>query len=192
MEPPATDPTKVKSIYHLVLIALMLLVFVQLGIVSRKRSLPPLAGPMVGDTLPSVLVQRLNGGGAEMIGEILRKAGSCGVVFAVDPYCSVCSRMRYTWRGVFQAWVDSVGLELPVLWVGGEDVLEMRAFVEGFDLPGVTVVRIQRDFGVAWRRLGVYGTPISYLVDRGGIVRAGVAGPLLPPAELTRTFCLER
>lgn len=122
---------------------------------------------------------------------MLRGTKSCGILFAIDPNCGVCARMRYTWPLHYLEWRDSVGTDVPVFWLGLKKEAGIKAFVEDFDLPGVTVATVIRDTRGVLRRLGVYGTPVSYLVDREGRVQAGVAGPQLPPSELARISCEE-
>ena len=180
-----------ERLYRVVLVLLGLLVLAQLAFLWRGKTLPPLAGPMIEDTLPTLAIHDLNGGSHRSLGESLRRARSCSIVFAIDPNCSVCARMRYTWPALYLEWRDSVGTDVPVFWLGWQEETVMGAFIEDFDLPGVTVATVFRDTEATWRRLGVYGTPVSYLVDREGRVQAGVAGPQLPPAELARVSCVQ-
>jgi len=69
-----------------------------------------------------------------------------------------------------------------------QDIDVAAAFVEQAPVSGVTIASITDD--KSWSRpLGVVSTPMAYLIDTAGIVRAGVSGTRLPPAASARRFC---
>jgi len=151
----------------------------------------PVAGPMAGDTLPAVSVQPLGQGDASFLSEAVSPRGECGLVYIMSTRCVFCNRLRATWAGTYRAWADSVGREVDVLWLVEQDEATVRSWLRGWDLPGVRAATVPSAHDEAWRKLGVIGTPISYLIDRSGHVAVGVAGPRLPPSALTRRACLD-
>jgi len=175
-----------RSLPLTLVVALLALLAVQ---VVRWRSLPPLAGPMRGDTLPAVLVERLPGRDTLPLAAAVVPGGRCGLAYIMSTHCPFCNRMRATWQAEYPPWAENVGEPVDILWVLDTDVESTRAWAADWHLPGVTLATLISDRAHAWRRLGVLGTPIAYLVSRSGRVVGGIAGPALPPAELVRGAC---
>jgi hypothetical protein len=107
----------------------------------------------------------------------------------VEPTCAECRAMRDGWKVDASAWIDSVGAPVRVVWLTAADSISMRDFVAGYDLGPVTFARVVGNPNEVGRRLGVYGTPTLYLLDRSGALRVGALGYWFPPVDSGRVAC---
>ena len=75
------------------------------------------------------------------------------------------------------------------IWLAGEEVSALREFYSGYDFEGVVLGRVPEDPAGAFERLGIFGTPITYLLDAEGRLRMGTMGDILPPVNKGREVC---
>lgn len=98
--------------------------------------------------------------------------------------------MRESWKRDVSHWSDSVGVAATTLWLGGEDDATLSEFYAGYDFEDVMLLRVADDPARTLGRLGLIGTPTTYLMDSQGRLRMGVMGDLLPPVEAGREVCV--
>lgn len=171
-----------------IIVVLILLMIVQIGYLYRVGMVATMGGPLVGEQMPTIKAETLDGRAID-IGTVFAEQSTCGVVFVMSTHCPFCTRMRRTWPYIYGQWVGSVGHSVPTIWLLKDDAELTNKWIAGFTLPDVTVATIVRRRDAAWRRLGVIGTPVSYLIGVNGKVQAGVMGPTLPPAKTARAAC---
>lgn len=161
----------------------------QAFISQRWLKSPPLAGPLLGETLPPIEIISLDAEGTSHLLTQESTRGVCSLLVFVDPGCGICNHMRHTWPARQRIWQDSVGKRIDVFWLSLADVESQRAFYDHLDFGGIERARISPNQSLSLRSLGIYGTPISYLLDEQGRFRLGVAGDRLPPADSARIYC---
>jgi len=147
------------------------------------------SGPVVGNRPPDVPLSLVTGAGSTNLRTLTAQTKGCDVVFLISTYCPHCARLRYTWTTSFGTWTDSVGTEVGAIWIVHQDTEIAERFVSGFELRGTTVASLAKDVRRSWRQLGAVGTPIAYLIDKAGIVQAGVRGPRFPSARQAQDVC---
>ena len=175
-----------------ILMGLLALLTLQIPLWIFLKRAPQLSGPMDGDTLANVRVSMFPSGEPVSLNDALRRKQSCAVVFAISTTCPTCARLRWVWPQHYRTWVDSVGVLVPVIWIIGGKLNIVENFLEGFYLPGVSVVTVPKDDRGLWKDIGVFATPMSYLTNREAVVRGGVAGTSFPEARLAREVCMAR
>lgn len=146
-------------------------------------------GPTIGEPLPATTVAVLNTDDVVSLQDLLAAEEACALLVLITTDCPFCLRMRETWTRNAAVWSDSVGSHVSKIWLAGDDLSSLNEFYGGYDFEGVTLARLDDDPARALGRLGVFGTPTTYLLDRGGLLRMGVMGERLPPAEVGREVC---
>lgn len=169
----------------------LLLALLAAQLVFRQWQLRPLplTGPITGQALPPTHVRLLAEIKSQDLTELLTDTGSCSLLVIISSACPVCQRMRITWPRQYRAWADSIGAPMRAVWLSADSLEVLRTFYSGYDFRGIELARITTEPRAAMRRLGIYGTPTTYLIDRDGRLRIGVAGDQLPPTTSARTFC---
>ena len=150
----------------------------------------PPSGPTVGEPLPATRVTFLNSDSSLYLHEAMTSEDSCSLLVMISTTCPFCLRMRDSWRRDVTQWSDSLGVPVTMLWLAGEDDATLTEFYSGYDFEGVTLLRVADDPARALGRLGLIGTPTTYLLDPHGRLRMGVMGDLLPPIETGREICV--
>lgn len=146
-------------------------------------------GPVMGELLPPVTVA-VDADSTTSLNHLLTSSTtSCALLVLISTRCSFCLRMRGTWPQRADAWSDSVGMPVMNIWLAGEEESALREFYSGYDFGGVVLGRIPEDPSGAFERLGVFGTPITYLLDAEGRLRMGAMGDTLPPVNKGREVC---
>ena len=149
----------------------------------------PPTGPTIGEPLPATTVAVLNTEEVVSLQDLLGAEEACALLVLIATDCPFCLRMRETWTRNAAIWSDSVGSYVSKIWLAGDDLSSLNEFYAGYDFDGVTVARLDDNPARALGRLGVFGTPTTYLVDRDGLLRMGVMGERLPPAGVGRDVC---
>jgi len=150
---------------------------------------PPLRGPVKGELFPTLEAQELRQGIPQVLGE---GGDACIFVPVMATSCPFCSRMRHTWDAEYDAWREGTTADLQVVWLFPEPRERVESWTEGRSWDDVTVMTLPGRRGertAILRRLGVIGTPTSYLVSGTGEVLMGIAGPRLPPPDLVSERC---
>ncbi len=158
----------------------VILLFAQLGVIAFRRldERTP-KGPRVGALLPDHSVRRLSG---ERLAFRATLSGGCHLVVFISTTCPVCKDMRMTWWNKFVSWRDSLNIAIEPLWVFWEPEELVNGFFQGiYRVPTVLLLGNHRK---AIAKFGVFGTPLSYLVDGNQRLQAGVVGNRFP--ELTK------
>jgi hypothetical protein len=159
----------------------------QVAILAARHRSP--VGPTVGRRLPDPGPIVFRGQGVLPWSRIVTDGHGCTLMVFVDPGCGACQRMRDSWSADLSRWTDSVRAPVRAIWVTAGDSATVQRFTTGFHLGETTVARFVGDVAVASHRLGIYGTPTLYLVDRAGVLRVGVLGDGLPPVDSGRAAC---
>jgi hypothetical protein len=172
------------------LVGLTALLLGQVWLVSNKRgvTLDDLHGPPNDSLLPSFRVTQLGVRDQQDLRAVLTRDGRCGFVVFMEVTCPVCSRMRYSWPREHGALADSVGQPINVVWLFADKADAVQKFIEGFRHQDITVALVD-DAASVIRRLGIVGTPVTYLVDAAGRKRVGLAGDRLPPSDVAARVC---
>lgn len=154
------------------------------------RVSPPI-GPSIGDTLPATMVSGLPGGHTRkpLSSVLAADPASCVLLVMVMTDCPYCSRMRWTWPRKAAEWTRAVGETVSFVWLAGEPAAVLRSFYEGFDFSDVTLLNVTGNAGEALGRLGLFGTPTTYLLDAKRRLGYGVMGDRLPPIDVGRRIC---
>ena len=152
------------------------------------RPTPP-AGPEHWERLPDVSLLDVGTGERATLLGIAAQSGGCILVTFVKSTCPVCTRMRSDWSNRVRRWRDSTDVHVRPYWISAEDPTVLRRFVIGANLEGVRVLAVADDAPKAFLGLGVFATPISYLVSRDGVHQFGVLGPELPPSKVASDVC---
>lgn len=148
---------------------------------------PPLRGPVRGEPFPTLEAQGLGQKAPRVLGE---GVDTCLVVTVMATGCPFCSRMRHTWNAQYRAWRAGTTANVSVVWLFSEPEERVESWTEGRSYDDVTVMTLSgRERATVRRRLGVVGTPMSYLVGKDGKVLVGIAGPRLPPSDLVSERC---
>lgn len=157
---------------------------------AQNHPSPP-TGPPLGEPLPATNVTLLGvtDGSAETLRDFTSATGRCSLVVLASVSCSYCRLMRATWPSRARLWVDSVGAEVERVWLSGDSEGDLQAFYEGFDFDDVTLLRVPEEPALALGRLGLFGTPTTYLLDRKGRLHFGVMGDRLPPVSEGQDAC---
>ena len=155
---------------------------------GRTPPTPP-TGPVMGELLPPVTVVVDTDSTTSLNHLLTSSTTSCSLLVLISTRCSFCIRMRGTWPQRADAWSDSVGVPVMNIWLAGEEVGALREFYFGYDFEGVVLGRIPKDPARALERLGVFGTPTTYLLDAEGRLRMGMIGDTLPPLNKGREVC---
>jgi hypothetical protein len=157
-------------------------------LLHRRTTFDDIEGPKMGQVFPSLEVQFVGRDSADDLGEQTVEAGRCVFVVFMDVNCSVCGRMRFTWAGRFRAWSDSAQLPIRAIWAFSDQADRISAFVAGHDVAGIDLATVT-DARRGMRELGVFGTPIAYLINAKGQAKLGVAGNQFPPASVAAKAC---
>lgn len=162
----------------------------QFGFSVWRRAVvpPPLVGPRLGEPLPAVPGLVLGPGfdsARATTGQ--PTARTCTMLVVVSTACTICQRMRYTWPARFRVWHDSVGQPLAVVWAAPQSDSEQAVFYRGFGLDSIRKEKLTDVHSLT--RLGVYGTPTIFVIDRQMRLRIGILGDALPPADTVRRVC---
>lgn len=162
------------------------------GLVTWWTNLVPSlpAGPAVGELLPETRVTLVNSDSIFYLNDAIVTEDSCALLVVISTTCPFCLRMRDSWMRNVEHWSDSVGVTVTKLWLAGEDDATLLDFYSGFDFEGVQLLRVAEDPARALGRLGLIGTPTTYLVDGQGHLRMGIMGDFLPPIERGREVCV--
>lgn len=147
---------------------------------------------MTGGLLPSVPVVLGEGGAPVQLAALLAGAGGCSLVVAASVDCPYCRAMRLDWGSRVRGWADSVDTPVASFWMFEDEWAEIRTFWAGYDMDPSQPVFADRRVGPGFDPLGIFGTPITYLVDAAGRLRYGTAGDLLPPVAVGSRVCKER
>jgi hypothetical protein len=167
---------------------LIILGAAQLAAIGWARRPPELAGPTRGQPLPDVGAVVIADGSPIAFRQLFT-GQSCTLLVLISPGCAACRRMRDSWAARLRAWTDTIGAPMRAIWLTASDSATARAFTLGYDLSGIVLARAIDDPERVGRRLGVIGTPTSYLLDRTGTLRLGILGDTLPPAHMARAAC---
>jgi len=119
----------------------------------------------------------------------LSPEGACALVVVASTYCGICQRMRYTWHSAFRAIADSLDVKMTAIWLFPQDSESVAQFTGKGIWDGIHVVRFAEPDDVY--RLGVIGTPLTYLLDSHGLLRLGVFGDQLPPRDSLVAHCAD-
>lgn len=144
--------------------------------------------------LPSVQVTTGTGVIVEL-GQYLRgeqskvRGGDCSLLVLVSVHCGVCKGWRPRWNRQYRAWTDTVGYPVPAAWLSAEPLAQLQLMLRDYHLDGVRPLAVMSKPVRSFRRLGVRGTPTSYLVDSAGYIVGGSVGAQLPPAGVVRDSC---
>lgn len=154
------------------------------------RPRPP-SGPRLGAPLPSVNIAEFGQSQqVRTLGAFLtEQKAACSVVVFVTTSCPVCLRMRFAWTARAQAWADSLDYEPVLAWLTAEDSSRVEEFYRGFRMAPVRQLLVVGEQELAAERLGIFGTPTLYLLDRNGNLRFGIVGDNFPPADSARAAC---
>lgn len=157
---------------------------------QSARPHPPV-GPALGEPLPSTPVRSVDVKAApvEYLEKLATAGNRCALVVLASMSCHYCQLMRLTWSARARSWADSVGREVNFIWLAGDDVTEQQSFYSGFDFAGVVLRTVVGEPGRALGRLGLFGTPTTYLLDREGLLREGVMGDRLPSVSAGMAAC---
>lgn len=161
---------------------------IQLGALRWLRT-RPLTGPVTGEVLPASVTVSLNSIHEQQLTDLLTSRGTCSLLVIVSTHCYFCRQMRGTWPQQAREWADSVGVPVHSVWLSGEDEETLNTFYEGYDFSGVTLARLPSRPARTLQRLGLVGTPTSYLLDRQGRLRLGVLGDRFPPVPQGQRAC---
>ena len=112
----------------------------------------------------------------------------CTLLVVISTECGFCKRMRVTWPTEFPHRAQSVGAPVRTAWIAPDSWDEITEFFRGWPLDFVEALRFEHP-DLAWKALGVFGTPTSYLVDQNGRVRFGTIGLSFPPDTVGRRVC---
>jgi len=170
-------------------LALVALLGLQVLVRQRQRGPLPLTGPQVGEPLPNVELSFVRKPERHGLSEILRSDGQCSLLVFISTYCGICRKIRYTWPDRIEEWAKSAQVHVRVIWLGAEREESLVRFFSETGNPIPEIARISSDVTAALTKLGVYGTPTTYLTDRSGRLRIGTMGDQLPPEEETRRYC---
>ena len=170
-------------------VCLGLLLIAQLSVIStqRRRRLPE--GPVLGEPLPPVQVRAMDRQNQQDLTKLLTENGTCSILVMVDTGCSWCRRMRSTWPSQLEALVGELGIPIKGVWLANEDIGVLARFCNGFDFRGVARAVVMPGMRKAFRRLGVFSTPTTYVVDSDGRLRYGLTGDRFPKSEVVETIC---
>ena len=137
-------------------------------------------GLAVGARPPEILVQGPTGSpgpATDLDGRAVSLAGLRGKVVWVDfwaSWCPPCRAETPVLRDLYARHRDA-GLEIVGVSVQESSADDIRRYAEtyGIDYPIVADLA-----GDAFRSWGVYGLPTQFLIDRSGVIRAVVQGPV--------------
>lgn len=175
---------------HLLVLSLLAVLSVQFAILgARQLGNESPSGPITDSLLPTVPIRFLNEPHQIELARVVTRKHGCSFIVFMSVYCGICQQMRATWPAHFRAWSDSVGRSIQAVWIFGGERQALDVFLAGYDLGGVIAAHIVSDADEAFRRFGVFGTPISYVVDASGRMRVGMIGNRFPPSSQVSQFC---
>jgi hypothetical protein len=173
--------------HRLGLLAGAVLVVLQVAVLTRPlyRSQPP-SGPSRSSVivLPQSVEDR-----QRAKWDTLQEHESCLLLVFVSSTCPICRHMRISWYARWRIWEDSLSARVPTAWLFAESERTTREFFPDSMMIGIRRLRQIHSGDGSWNRLGVYGTPTIYLLDRQRRLRYGVVGASLPPATVTDAVC---
>ncbi len=169
-------------------IAIALLLAQGIALAHRVRWSPP-EGPTTGELLPTVQLTTSPDTIRMTLPTDQARTRTCALLVAISVTCEICRAMRADWPRRFHAWRDSVGRPVAPVWIGLEEHRVLAQFTEEQSIAPIPLLRVEGGAYETWRRLGIIGTPISYLIDSTGRLRYGIAGPGLPPPRITQRWC---
>lgn len=170
-------------------VLLALALAVQVGVRRSWPLAPEPASSILGKPLYNASVISLDEDAPVRLSEVLRRDGACSLLVVINTGCHVCASMRHTWGSRARAWSDSIGEQVRLVWLTGESSEALRQFTRSYDLADAAMVTIAARPERTLARLGVFGTPTTYLVDRDGHVRTGVVGDYFPSVAEARQVC---
>jgi hypothetical protein len=164
---------------------------VQLSVLALRN--PPvrfvdLIGPQRDSVLTTFPVRALGETTTSDLRSLLTRGARCGIAVFMDVQCSICSRMRYSWAREYRQLVNNLGGPVNAVWMFGGSPDSVQEFIRGFEDELIVAATVTSPTFVI-RELGVFGTPITYVVDAEGRFRIGVSGNRLPPADALAPFC---
>ena len=157
---------------------------------SGQPTLPH--GPEMDAVLPSIMVQLIDASDDPIpLSDLIEAKQPCTLIVLASRDCIWCQRMRHTWAEEYRTWVDEAGIEgrIQAVWVMAEGVSAAQQFFDGYDFAGIQQVAVASNLGEAWRRLGVFATPITYLTDARGHLKLGILGDRIPEVEVGTNTC---
>ncbi len=172
-----------------ILVLLIAAVIAQVRILGGLRRPIALDGPVLGQPIPDIGQVSVNRGPGESSLKVLNGRGECLLLVIVDPGCAFCHRMGPAWRKVYEAWADSINYPIQSAWLGAGESAPLELFFHAYDGGNALRIRAMADPRRVGRLLGVYATPMTYLLDRSGRLRVGVLGDQLPPIDSARAAC---
>ncbi len=146
-------------------------------------------GPVTGNLLPDISLVEVTTAHHRTHRDFAGAAPGCVLVSFVSSRCSARMRRRATWASRARAWRDSVARPVRFAWVAAESPSALEGFVREFDFAGFTLLTFNPEESNPLSKLGVYGTPTTYLIDAEGRLRYGVLGPLLPALDVAASAC---
>lgn len=174
---------------RLLLLAVVAFAVGYVGTSALESGGGPRLGPVRGDVLPSAPVRLAGEPVDQDLVSVLVSDSACSLVVLISTQCGVCRRMRESWPQRAAIWSDSVGAPVTLLWLSGESEDALAAFYAGYDFGNTLHARVAVEPQQALGRLGLFGTPTTYLLDRAGRLRQGLMGDRLPTVEFARNHC---
>jgi hypothetical protein len=147
-----------------------------------------LRGPRRDSLLTTFPVRVLGDTAISDLRALLTARTRCGIAVFMDVQCSICGRMRHSWPREYRQLVNGLGRPINAVWMFGGSPDSVRQFVRGFEDELILLATVTSPSFVI-RELGVFGTPITYVVDAEGRFRIGVSGNRVPPVEALAPFC---
>ncbi len=148
---------------------------------ATQYAIGPAAGGLaVGQAAPEILVAGPSGSpgpATGLDGRPVSLAGLRGKVVWVDfwaSWCPPCRAETPVLRDLYARHRDD-GLELVGVSVQESSAEDVRRYAETYGIEYPIVADLSGD---AFRTWGVYGLPTQFLVDRSGVIRAIVQGPV--------------
>ena len=173
--------------HRLGLLAGALLLVLQLAVLSWSlfRSQPP-SGPSRSSVIVLPAAEEYR---QRAKWDTLPDKESCLLVAFVSSTCPICRHMRQSWYAAWRTWEDSLSVRVPTVWFFSESERTIREFLPDSMMIGIRRLRQLHSGDGSWNRLGVYGTPTIFLLDRQRKLRYGIVGASLPPANVTDAVC---
>jgi hypothetical protein len=169
--------------------AVIVTVVLQLTLLRWRGNSPPAKRPVIGERLPDLTVESLYGNYSSPLILAATEFADCAVVVVVATHCKVCQRMRVTWPSRFLNLRVSTKSNIAALWISAQPKDSLRSFLSDLAFGELRAGMVKSNDALALHRLGVVGTPTSYLIDRNGTLRAGLLGDQLPPADSVVAAC---
>lgn len=164
----------------------LLLVLQLVGYLVLHLRVRLVTGPTKGEVLSLPRMRSITDGHEITTSQL---GGGCLLLVFVNSQCPICSHMRHSWYPRWRATMDSIQFEVLTVWLTAELPSSAERIVSGGMIPKILFAHQLPGQGNTWRRLGVYGTPTTYLLDGTMRLRYGLAGAGLPPASVLRGVC---